>query len=175
MAFVSDFTKDPKQILLDLINDQNSSSLQVAMLTFGLPTAATGSSPARDTDLILTAVQGSGYTGSVTVSYNRVDMATIPGVRATVFQKGDATKISDLIPEINTAYQLALTTDDYVDGALPTFTGTPNEQHDFNVVAGADSIPYRGTMILQVKADDIPLSSVITTTTLNGLTYTQPA
>ena len=171
---VSDFTKDPKQIVLDLINNDNTSSLTLDLLDFGLPTVTTGASPARDTTLTLTAKTGSGYTGSQTVLYNRVDLATIPGARSTVFQKGDATQISQLIPEINTAYSINLTAADYVDGALPTFTGAPNEQHDFQVVASEDSYVYKNSVTLTVKADDIPLSSVITNTTLNGLTYVQP-
>jgi hypothetical protein len=175
MAFVSDFTKAPEQIVLDQINNDNSSSLTLTQVSFGLPTASTGTSPARDTTLTVNSVADEGYSGSVVVMYNRVDISTVPGTRSTVFPKGSSVNISDLIPQINAAYQINLTSADYTDGPLPTFTGTPNEEHTFQLVINADSLPFENSVTLTVKANDIPLSSVITTTTLNGLVYTQPS
>lgn len=178
MAFTNDFTKLPRQILVDQINNDNTvnnAALTPAMLTFGVPAAATGASPARNTDLTLTAVAGSGYTGSVTVHYNRVDISTVPGTRSTTFPKGTAANISDLVPSINAAYGINLQAEDYVDGALPTFTGTPNETHDFNLVAAANSLIWINQVTLTVHGNDIPLDQVVTNQTLNGLTYTQPA
>lgn len=175
MAFQLDFTKLPAEIVLDQINNDNSSSLTTAQVSFGIPTAATGTSPVRDTDLTVSAVPNQGYTGDVIVHYNRVDMATIPGTRSTTFPKGTATKISDLIPQINAAYQLNLQPEDYKDADLPTFSGAPNEKHDFQLSAGEDSLCFKNSVTLTVHADDIPLASVITNQTLNGLVYTQPA
>jgi hypothetical protein len=178
MAFQDDFTKLPKDILVARINNDNvvnNAALTSAMLTFGLPTAATGGTATRNTDLSLTAVAGSGYTGSVTVHYNRVDLSTVPGSRSTVFPLGSASKISDLIPTINAAYVINMQPEDYVDGPLPTFTGQPNETHDFSLTANADSFVWINTLTLTVHGNDVPLSSVVTNQTLNGLTYTQPA
>lgn len=175
MAFVLDFTKAPAQIVLDQINNDNASALTLQQVSFGLPTATTGTSPARDTQVTVSAVAGEGYSGSVVVEYNRVNISTVPGVRSTVFPKGSAVNISDLIPQINAAYQINLTSADYTDGPLPTFSGTPNEEHDFQVVITSDSLPFENSVTLTVKANDIALSSVITTSTLNGLVYTQPA
>lgn len=171
MAWQLDFTKAPNQILLDQINHDNASSLTLTLIQFGLPTAATGTNPNPNTSTTVTAKAGSGYSGSVVVGYNRVDLSTIPGARNTVYSLGNAVNISDLVPEVNTAYAINLTTDDYTDGPLPTFTGTANEEHAFQIAATADSLVYQGVMSLTVKANDIPLSSVITTTTLTGLTY----
>lgn len=175
MAFVLDFTKAPEQILLDQINNDNSSALTLQQVSFGLPTTTTGTSPARDTQVTVSAVANEGYSGSVVVEYNRVNISTVPGARSTVFPKGSAVNISDLIPQINAAYQINLTTADYTDGPLPTFTGAPNEEHTFQLVISSDSLPFENSVTLTVKANDIPLSSVITTSTLNGLVYTQPA
>lgn len=170
-----DYTKLPKLILLDQINTDNPShTLTDAQVTFGLPTVSTGGTPARDTEITVTAVAGSGYTGSVILRYNRVDLSTVPGVLNKVFSLGDGTTVADLIPEINTRYGINLQAEDYVDAALPAFDGTPNEQHDFSVVANADSLVWRGTLVLTVKSEDIPLSTALTTTTLNGLVYTSP-
>jgi hypothetical protein len=175
MAFQLDFTKAPEQILLDQINNDNTSALTLAQVSFGLPTTTTGGSPARDTQVTVSSITGEGYSGSVVVEYNRVNISTVPGVRSTIFPKGSAVNISDLIPQINAAYQINLTTADYTDAPLPTFTGTPNEEHDFQLVISSDSLPFENSLTLTVKSNDIPLSSVITSATLNGLVYTQPA
>ena len=171
MAWQLDFTKAPNQVLLDQINHDNSSALTLALISFGLPTAATGTNPNPNTSITVTAQSGSGYTGNVVVNYNRVDLSTIPGTRNTVYTKGTAVNISDLVPQVNTAYAINLTSDDYTDGPLPTFTGAPNEEHPFQIAATANSVVYQGVMSLTVKANDIALSSVITTTALTGLVY----
>lgn len=176
MAFVSDFTKDPEQIVLDLINNDNTTTITEAQVTFGLPSAAPGETPPLDTQLTLTAVALSGYTGSQTVTYNRVPFSTVPGSRSTTFALGAAVNISDLVTAINAAYQLNLQPADFVDGALPTFTDEePGETLPFDLVAGEDSLVFSGTVSLLVQRNDIALSSVITTTALSGLVYTQPA
>lgn len=174
-SFQLDFTKAPDQVLLDQINHDNTSTLTLAQITYGIPTAMTGTNPNPDTQITLTAASGSGYSGSVTVSYNRVQLNSIPGARTTIFPIGSASKISDLVPAVNTAYQINLTSADYTDGVLPTFTGTPNEEHAFQIAATADSVVYEGVMNLTVQANDIPLSSVITTQSLTGLVYVQPS
>lgn len=168
-----DFTKSDVQILLDQINEDNTSSLTPALVTFGAVATDAG---VRNSKITVTSQAGSGYTGSVEVFYNRVDLATVPGARSTTFQVGDATNLSDLIDEINTAYQLNLTANDFVDVAIPAFPGEePHETQTINLTAKATSLIFRGELVLTVNANDIPLSSVVTTTTLNGLTYTQPA
>lgn len=179
---VTDFTKSAQQIIIDLVNNDNTLALTPALVTFGAPTAATvGGSITRDTDLTLTAVDGSGYTGSATIHYNRVDLSTVPGSRSTTFPKGDAVNIADLLDEINAAYGINMsnTADpahaDFTDGPLPAFTGTPNEEHTFQFTADANSLVWENSVQLTVHANDIALSDAITTPTLNGLTYVQPA
>lgn len=168
----SDFTQSSKKILVDLINEDNPGhGFTEAILEFGLPTAAPGGSPARNTQVTVSAAADSGYSGSVDVLYNRVDMALIPGTNPTVFPAGNATNVSDLIPEINARYHINLGATDYVDAALPPFTGEPNEDLQFQVTASSDSLVWFGNLILIVTANDIPLNTVITTTTLNGLNY----
>lgn len=175
---MSDLTKIPKQVMLDLINADNGSALTDALLDFGLPTAATGQTPARNTELTVTAKAGSGYTGSVVVTYNRLNLNTgilVPSGKDATFVKGDAVKISDIVPELNALLNINLTADDYVDGDLPSFVGgIPNETLDVSVVAKADSLCYIGSLVFHMKSEEIELSSVITVTQLNGLTYVPP-
>ena len=170
---VTDFTQLPPQILIQLINFDNGTSLTPDAVTFGLPAVSGG---VRNTKLTVTAAPGSFYTGSVDILYNRVDLATVPGVRSTVFTVATATKISDLIPQINAAYQLNLQPEDFIDGPLPAFTNNiPNEQKSFDLIAGPNSLIYVGRATLSISRGLIDLSTIITNLVLNGLTYVQPA
>lgn len=174
MATNRDFTKADVQILLDQINADNSSSLTTSLVTFGA--VAVDSGGVRNSNITVSANVGSGYTGNVQLKYDRVDLATIPGSRSTEFQVGAATHVSDLIAQVNAAYQLNMTAADFVDASIPAFPGVaPHEKQTINLVASATSLIFHGTLVLTIDANDMPLSNAITTTTLNGLTYTQPA
>ena len=165
----NDFSKVSKQILIDQINTDNSTALTDQIIGFALPVAGAEGDP-KNTSLVVNALPGSGYTGNVTVTYNRVALSAFVGSKDLTFQKGDATTLKDLIPEINTLLGFNLQDDDYVDAAIPTFTGEPNEEHDVILAANADSLAYIGSITITVKGADVELSTVITTTVLNGLT-----
>lgn len=170
----TDFTKSDVQIIVDLINERNPGlALATDLVTFGLPTL--NATDSRNTKVTVTAVDGSGYKNFKDLLYNRVDMSVIPGARSIEFPKGDAVRISNLIPEINAAFGLNLTTNDYVDADLPLFTGEPNEKLDFQLAANADSLIYIGSMILKIIAEDLDLAVVIANPILDGLVYVQPA
>lgn len=91
------------------------------------------------------------------------------------FPVGNATKIADIVPEINSRFGINLTAADFIDGDLPAFVGTANEVHDVQVIANADSLCYRGSFTFQLKAEDVLLSTVIVEKVMNGLQYAPPA
>jgi len=176
-------TLAPKEVLCALINRNNTAqgaALTPELVDFGLPTQSAG---AKNTDITVTAKVGSGYTGAEVINYDRVHLQTdvvnayvaSAAGRDVVFAVGNAVKISDMIAEINSRLAINLTPDDYVDATLPEFTGVANEELDVQVTAKADSLCYRGSFTFKLKAEDIPLSEVIVTKVLNGLTYAPPA
>ncbi len=165
----SDFTKLPFDIIVDLINADNATSLVKADLTFSAITVL--GSGNRNTQVTITAVGGSGYTGTRDLTYDRIDLATVPGSRSVTFPIGSATNAVDLIPAINAAYQLNLQVADYDNDPLPTFTGTPDETHPFTLNAKAGSYIFRGSVNLIISGNDVDLADAITVTELNGLTY----
>lgn len=171
MAVVTDFTKTPQAILLDLINQSNGTSIPAPAITFGLPTAATGGSPARNTDITVTAVQGSGYKNSANLHYDRVDLAVVPGSRGATITKGNATKLSDLLADINALWGVNIGAADIVDVDLPAFAGTANETHDVQMAASADALVFRGSVTITVKGDDLDLAVILTVTDLDGLSW----
>lgn len=176
-------TQAPEKVLCDLINRENTaqgSALTPELVSFGLPTQ---SNDLRNTDITVSAKEGSGYVGQAVINYNRphlqsdiVDVYIASKVgRNAEFSVGNSTNISDLVGEINARFGINLTADDYVDAVLPSFTGTPGEVLNVNVVAKADSLVYRGSFTFQLKSEDIDLATVILTKQLNGITYQAPA
>jgi hypothetical protein len=158
-----------KKILIDLINQDNGTTLVESALTFGVPAAHAG---AKNTVVQATATPDAGYTGTINVFYNRINLALIPGTRSKIFTVGTNVNLVDLIPAINARYLINLTPDDYINIALPVFSGaTPNQLLDFNVTIKSTSLIYFGTLILQLRRADISLTTIITDTTLSDLDF----
>lgn len=170
---VSDFTKLPAEIIIDLINFDNGTSLPPDGLTFGVPTVL--SEGTHNTTVVATAVADSYYEGSVTLTYNRIDLNEVPGIRSKQFVMGTAVNISDLIPQINEAYQLNLQLADFIDGPLPTLPlSGSNPEVAFELIAGPESLIFHNRVTLSAFRPNVALSSVITKTVLSGLVYRQP-
>lgn len=170
---ITDFTKLPKQIIVDLINYDNDTALEADLLTFGTPNVVT--TGPYNTSLVTTAVPDSHYEGSVVIHYNRIDIGTVPGIRSKEIELGTATRISDLIPQINTKYGINLTAADYIDEPLPAFqTNDPTENLFFEVYTHPNSLVFIRDVRFKLVRNKIPLSSVIVNRFLNGLVYIQP-
>lgn len=162
-------------ILTDLINRSNpGAALVPAYLTFGAVSVETG---ARNTGVTVSAVQGSGYKGSQAVTYDRLDLTTdianVAGL-SLAFPVGDAVMVSEFLAEFNSRFQTGLTADDIVDGPVPEFVGSLNEEHPADLVAAASSYIYLGQVTLTLQGDELDLADVIAVTELDGLTYEAP-
>ncbi len=178
---MSDLTKAPVQIILDMINEANTgASLTSADVSFGLPTDISAGNPQRNTQLAVESVDGGGYGGTVNIRYNRIAMADILTAgagsgRTNSFLRGAHTLISHLMADFNSRFNTNMIAgEDYTDGPLPTFEELPGEQHTFTVTALADSLVYIGSMQLIVRMDTVDLSTVITVEDLDGLIYEPP-
>lgn len=173
---VSDFKKAPEEIIFDLINyDNPGKTISSAVMALGVPLAAAGQNPVANTTLEVTALPDSGYTGAVTVTYNRLPLdgfIAAAGIQGSlILPVGDAINYADLIPEINTALGINMTDADYVDGVIGEWAGVPNETKTIQIPASADSYVFLESLTVTMQAEDIPLSDVITVTTLSGLNY----
>lgn len=169
---VTDFTKSPSEIIIQLINFDNGTTLTPTDLVFGNPKPVVG---LRNTEVLATATQVSKYSGSVTLTYNRIDLATVPGVRSTNFEFASTVTIEALIALINSTYSINLTVDDYFPPALGGFVTTPpGESLPIEIIAKPNSLIFINKLSLTVYKSELQLSSVIINTVLNGLTYIQP-
>lgn len=186
--FISDYTKLPEQILLDLINNDNSTSFQMGQLLFSAPTVRANddgepSHNNRRTSIRVTAAEGTGYTNYVNVQYNRIhfrdvfevanpDPAIEFPVAAMEFDLGENARLTDLIPEINTRYGLNLQASDFWDRALPAFDGPPPYADSFvRLESKPESPVFVGGVRLRIKPNDYPLDQRLPNNTLSGLEY----
>lgn len=145
MTTASDFTKPSKEIVVDLINADNSTSYTAGDLSFGYPQPITD--PQRNTEIQLTPTAQAHRVGWVKVRYNRIDLAEVPGTRSvTFFVATSYTHAHDLVARINSRYHIRLSSVDFVDLPLPAF----DEQADFTLTAGADSPVFIGDVTLDL-------------------------
>lgn len=169
---ITDFKKLPKQIIVDLINYDNDTSLEVELLTFGKPVVTNSK---FNTSLVVTSVPDSHYVGSVTLKYDRIDIGSIIGNNSINIPIGSATRVSDLIPKINNHFGINLTPDDYIDSALPTLANSLDEIKSFNISMHPESLIYLKELNLYAVRSELLLSSVVTRRILNGFSYSEPA
>jgi hypothetical protein len=162
----TDLTKAPLEILVDLINDTNGCALTTSDITFGPPSSIPNG--ARNTGLRITATASSVYSGSRDVTYDRIDMASIPGLRSTVFVLDGAKTIRDLIPKINNAYMLNLQPEDYYDDVLPVFEMGSDTVYHFTLRAKPASYIYRNWLVLTGGDNKLVIGDVIAQDLLSG-------
>lgn len=172
---VSDFSKLPQEIVFDLINEQNGTTLDNTLVELGLPTVTTKPGAAYNTDMTVTAIEGSGYTGSVVLGYNRLDVQGFLFGETLQLPLGDAVNVKDLMVEINLKLRTNITDNDYIDAVLSEeigeWEGLPNETKQLVIQMHPDSPVFIGSLTLTLAAEDIPLSSVITKPEMEGLNY----
>lgn len=172
---ISDFSKLPLEIVFDLINEQNGTVLNNTEVELGQPTIATGNGGAYNTELLVTAREHGRYDGSVIMGYNRLDVNGFLFGEPYALNLGDAVNISDLIPEINLKLRANLTLDDYTDGPIGPWEGTPGENKLLLIEMKPTSLVFIGELAVTVHVEDVPLGTVLVVKALPGLIYQPPA
>ncbi len=150
---MSDLTQSGPTLVLGEINSKLTAAaaahpLTLANVTLGVPSASPGGST-DNTQITATAVAGQGFSGSVTVTYNRLDIGVMfAGWPKTAAVTGGAANVNarDLLPQLNTTYKLDLQVADIVDGPLGLSTYPSN----YNLVMAAGSLVYTGSLLVSV-------------------------
>lgn len=170
---MSDLSKSFSALLLEMVKVANpaETTITAAHYTFGTPTVATENG--KNTSLVLSAVANSGFTGTQTVYYNRLDLTAIGATGDLQFDAEGKAKVSDAVAEFNARFKTNLVAGtDYTDADLPELTGAPGETQQVTVTALAGSHVYLGNVVITLKVATRDLAEVITNNNLNGLTYT---
>lgn len=168
MPHVSDFTKPQKEIVVDLVNATNTSNIAANAILLSNPEFVEND----QVKVLIEPAPDSGYGGSVEVFYDRLDIQAfcdIVSPDGVVIPQGEAVSLVDLLPQINAQLGTALISNDVVDVPIEGWDGTPGSFLDLYLDMAAHSLVYYGSLKVTIDDNDIPLSSVITTTILNGL------
>lgn len=168
---VSDFKKDSSSIVLDLINEQNGTALTASQVSFSEPVAGVG----KATSLVVSATIGSGYRGTYSFNYNRVDLVDVPNLAEAVTHEYDVTKFSDVLAFINEKFGLNVAAEDLtvegVDLATddPAFTGEYDVARDFAIAAKSKSLVWLGNATISLTPVRQDLSATWTNSNPDGL------
>jgi lysophospholipase L1-like esterase len=105
-----------KAVLLAALNQALGKNFTLAEFTFSDPVAITIPTPTRNTMIKLAPLAASGYYGVRKVYYNRIHVSELGQI---VVSRGAATRVSDLLPQINEKYGVYIQPTDIYDGLLP--------------------------------------------------------
>jgi hypothetical protein len=168
---VSDFKKDSESIVLDLINEQNGTAFSASQVALGEPVAGEG----KATTMLVSAKVGSGYRGTYSFQYNRVDLVDVPTLADGTTHEADIEKFSDVVTFLNDKFGLNLSAADLtVDGVDlanddPIYEGTFDEVKQFALAAKPKSLVWLGTTNLALTPVRQDLGALWTNSTPDGL------
>jgi hypothetical protein len=176
MANTTPYAGASDQRLADLINQDNQTALQLGVdFTFGPPFPYTDTQ-GRNTQITLFPVPGKMWPGPVTVHYTRMPLTVLndlpPGYVSPVTIPLMPFTLYDIMDQINEALGLNLSTDEVVNVLYQ------NEQPFYRLpIKNSSSLAWIDSdyeFEAVFPNEDIPLSSVVTTTMLSGLVYAGP-
>lgn len=153
MADPIPLNQSSRDIILFLINRDNSTSETFESVSFGTVTPQPNGS-LRNTAMVVSAVAGSGRTGSVTVHYNRLDISTLFNVNPLPVPDMVAETSYEFINYLNTTYGIHLNEEDIV---LENVTENP-----YQLKIHANSYAWTGTLNIQItEEDEIPAGTYL--------------
>ncbi|QNR51821.1 putative virion structural protein [Xanthomonas phage Xoo-sp14] len=161
---VCPLAKSGSELILDLINSENGTTITEEQLVFGEPTASTEDG---NTELNVAAAEDSPWNKFVDVKYDRLDLATLfAGQDVSVSVPKEATA-ADIICHLNFTYDLSFKIDEFEllpqdDGAIP---------EPYKLRAKGNNLAYTGEFPLFVDLERMPLSARILKTELEGFHY----
>lgn len=164
MSFISDFTKPPEDVVIDLINFDNGTAFTPStLLVVNDPLAVPKAPPAfRNTEILVRPTAATKKYGAARLWYNRILLSDVPRTRSIIFAAPTrATMISDVIPLINERYGINLTSKDYINASLPPVA---DGGRLIAIQAAPNSLVYIGQLDVMVTGDGylgVPMENVI--------------
>lgn len=182
----TDYTKSQDEIIVQLVNDENSLHLKATDLVLDDVFIVADPVPGREvfnnlrTGVKINPAAHSGYTNSQTVRYNRVHLRQIfPTADAASVQYpvstdgyvlGESTHLVDLLDAINSRYGINIKPAEVFDLPLPTFSGPPPYDPKYvRLEMRASHKVFIGGMQLRVLPNDWSLSNLLEE--INGIVY----
>jgi hypothetical protein len=164
MSFLSDFTKPPEDVVIDLINFDNGTAFTPhTLLIVGDPLAIPKAPPAfRNTEILVRPTSATKKYGMARLWYNRILLSDVPRGRSIVFAiPPSARMVSDIVPLVNARYHINLTAKDYINASLPPIDELSRL---ISIQAAPTSLVYTGQLDLLVNLDGdegLPIAEVV--------------
>ena len=154
-----DFSKTGEELVTELFNTANPDiNIPRSALTFSAAAANDGADAAqRNTKLTLTAVAGSGFTGTALITYNRLVLSVVAVGAGAAFEVLESdVNVSDVIGRFNTRHKTDLKVGvDYTDAVLPVVAPGESENYVFTPLPASKVYQGSVTLVLSVPAVDI--------------------
>ena len=156
-----------KQELLALLNSANGRSYTEAQLSFGVPAVAAEPTAEFNTEVVVTGESAAGYTGTKTIKYKRLDLATTFAGHAQVSVGPEtAGTLQEVLDDIFAASGVRIFPEDLTNSATVDFT-----QPSVTLTAAAGSYKWTGSVVVTTSVDLRNVGQEITTDTLPGFEY----
>lgn len=146
--------------ILNLLNTQAKKVFTYSDIAIGGPVAITDDGVVN-TEIEVTAYPISGYKGTTKLQYKRVPIYNAVDNKALLININSNTTIHALLPSINSAYGLALTTSDVENTAVSIGAAL------ISLTAASTSYVYLPGSILYL-GQVVPLNTLVTDVTLSG-------
>lgn len=150
----------PHQNIIDLVNRNNSTQLQVADFSFSIPKWITAPGAKEiNTTITLTALPGTGLHGEREVFYRRINLKEHIEVHPATFIT-QATTLHEALPDINRTYGLGLTTSDCFNEVIEVpQNGT---RKSFVIHTRSESLLFVGDVAIMVGETPTPDVDAVT-------------
>lgn len=165
---MSIYDKPSREMLLDAINKQNGlteTPLSWQQIAAGYPELVTTPGANKNTRVLLYGLNGLGYKGNVTITYDRIDMPTLFRNVVPIVITDPVTKLSDLLPFINKKYGLSLIEDDIVEQNVSSL----GESWILDVSVKAGCLAWKGDFRLRYAKFFPNLADVVTDVDLSAI------
>lgn len=159
-----------REAVYSLINRKNGTEYNASVVSLGVPVEVTDPQiSAKNTQLVLTAVQGGGRVGTKTVYYNRRDIKDVAGVEDVELAWDEELRVVDLLPKINALFKTNMLAEDVVDSVIPEGV---DGVVTFGLVMNAGSYGWHGFFNVKLTVPPVDIANEITEPTLDNFTAT---
>lgn len=156
-----------KEALYSLINRVNGTEFSVSNTTLSAPQINTNPAFAsKNTSVQLSGIPSTGKVGTVTLYYNRRQIAEWLGGAVFECTKENETRIVDLLPRLNDDLGLKILEEDIIDNALPSMEDGPAT---FSLIMNTDSYGFTGQIQIKLYPAVSDVGDDVENPDLNGL------
>lgn len=149
-----DFTQAEQDVLIELIRKDNGGQILTgSQVKFGIPQVFVPlPTVPKNTQIVMTAVEGGPYTGARAFFYDRVLLSSFVewGITDLTFIIEQEQTVADLLPKLNERLKVNLAYDSVVNSDLPVLTDA-NPTATIAVVVAGNSIVYRGQLSIKLQ------------------------